>query len=531
MRTTRLAAGLIGSGVAPGAVVAIAQRAGPDFIASLFGAMLAGCVPCPIAPRRTFDETADYAEYLRARLHASRPAMTLVDDGQVPVIAPLAGATGTGPVGSVESVRQADAGATMAGRSGGDLALLQFTSGSGAVARAVPVRREALAANVRAIHRWLEMTGRDPTVSWLPPYHDMGLVGTLLAPVVAGCDLWLMQPEQFVREPVRYLSCFGVHGARLTAMPAFGLAHLVRRTRPEHLDGMDFREWRAVVVGAERIDPRVLADFHGLLGPHGLPREAILPAYGLAEATLAVTGLPLRRGWRQAWLDPTGPAHAAGAVPTRTRAGQAVVGCGLPLGGTEVEIRDPASGSPLPEAAVGEVVVRGPGVTAGPLPPGSSARLDGRRLYTGDAGFVVGGELFVLGRLGDGLKLRGRMLFAEDLEAALAEVGVPSARVTALLGYHGGSPTVVALFERPRAGWLAAARPVLRRRAEGARVVMVDAPIGAIARTRSGKPMRRPLWRRYLAGHLPGTVVPATVGRRSAVPAAPQASVTWGEPP
>jgi acyl-CoA synthetase (AMP-forming)/AMP-acid ligase II len=529
--TTRMATGVVDAGVPRGTVVANVQRAGPDFIASLFGTMLAGCVPCPIAPRRTFDESADYAAYLLARLRASRPAMTLVDDDLAPAVTPLARAAGAGPVVPVGSLREAGAAATRAGRPGGDLALLQFTSGSSAVARAVAVRHEALAANVRAIRGWLEMTELDPTASWLPPHHDMGLVGTLVAPVATGCDLWLMQPEQFVRDPARYLSCFGVHGARLTAMPAFGLAHVVRRTRPEQLDGMDFREWRAVIVGAERIDPKVLVDFHRLLGPHGLAREAVLPAYGLAEATLAVTGLPLRRGWRQVWLDAAGRSPEATAAGRSSRTdGQAVVGCGRPLGETGVEIRDPA-GAPLPEAAVGEIIVRGPSV-AGPRQPESSACLAGGVFQTGDAGFVVGGELFVLGRLGDGLKLRGRTLFSEDLEAALAEVGVPSTRVTALLGHDRGNPTVVALFERPREGWLTAAGPLLRRRAEGARVVMMDAPVGAIARTRSGKPMRRLLWRRYVAGQLPGTVVPVTVGRpASAAPAAPQVSVTMGDPP
>ena len=114
------------------------------------------------------------------------------------------------------------------------------------------------------------MTPDDPTATWLPIHHDMGLIGCLVTPVMNRSDIWVLEPEQFIQAPLRYLRCFGELGARLTAMPNFGLAYIARRIRPEQLDGLDFRQWRAVIVGAERVDPAVLDAFTKLLAPHGL---------------------------------------------------------------------------------------------------------------------------------------------------------------------------------------------------------------------------------------------------------------------
>jgi acyl-CoA synthetase (AMP-forming)/AMP-acid ligase II len=194
---------------------------------------------------------------------------------------------------------------------------------------------------------------------------------------------------------------------------------------------------------------------------------------------------------------------------------QLVVGCGRPLAGVSVEIAD-EQGNPLPEGSVGEIAVRGVSVAAGYADPSQSAFLttlsDGT-LRSGDAGFLLDGQLHVLGRLGDSVKVRGRALFAEDLESSLRTAGVPAARVAALLGYRDGEPTVVAMFEQPQKAWLSAAEELLRRRSEGALLVLVDAPRGAITRTPNGKPKRRQLWQAFLDNQLPGTIVVADPNR------------------
>ncbi|HWF72031.1 MAG TPA: AMP-binding protein, partial [Solirubrobacteraceae bacterium] len=387
-----------------------------------------------------------------------------------------------------------------------ELALVQFTSGTSARARGVAVRFDALHANIEAIRRWLGMGGEEGTASWLPVHHDMGLIGCLLTPIANASELWLMLPEQFLRRPLRYLRCFAAGDAHLTSMPSFGLAYIARRVPAAALAGLDFSAWRAIIVGAERIDPLALRRFTALLGPAGLSPAALRPAYGLAEATLAVTGVAMGERWRALGVKPG--TLALGRRVSVASGGADVVGCGRPLAGVGVEIRD-VRGRPAGEGVVGEVVVAGPAVAGGYLvaDPGSPTRIAGGEVRTGDAGFLLDGELFVLGRLGDSLKVRGRHVFAEDLELALVHAGVPAHRLTVLLGDHAGVPTAIAVLERVGAEWGAQAESILRRGAEHARIVVVDAPRGTIQRTSSGKPRRRRLWREFVEDRLAGEVL------------------------
>lgn len=500
-----IARGLVASGVGAGDVVSIVQRAGPHFVGTLFGTMAAGATPSPIAPPLTFQDRDVYRDHVQGLVRAAGPALVVAD-------ADLAGAIGelAGPdrVRSVDALLAAGTGRPDPGRDPAELALLQFTSGSSGRARGVRVPFAALEANVAAIRAWLRMTPDDPTASWLPVHHDMGLIGCLITPVVNRSDLWLLPSEEFVRNPLRYLRCFGAQGARLTSMPNFGLEYVARRVPAKALEGLDFSAWRAVIVGAERVDTGALERFCALLGPYGLDRRALLPAYGLAEATLAVTGLPLDEEWTSLAVRP-GSLAVGAHVETGTD-GQLITGCGRPLGDVTVSVVDD-EGRPLHDGAVGEIVVRGSSVALGYAEAtGDSAsltRLGDGTLRTADAGFLHDGELFVLGRLGDSMKLRGRALFAEDLESLLAGAGVPALRMATLLGYRSGEATVVAVFEQAQQEWLAAADQLLRLRTEGATVVLVDAPRGAIARTSSGKPKRRVLWQAFVDRRLPGEVV------------------------
>ncbi|MEH1123245.1 AMP-binding protein [Micromonospora sp. CPCC 206061] len=511
--TERFADGLAGAGVPPDAAVTVISHGGPRFVAALFGTMRAGATPSPLAPPMLFGDPDGYAEHVHAALTAVRPAAVLVDARLAATVAPIAASAGAPQVIEIESLLAAEATGAARDRPLAELALVQFTSGSSGRSRPVRVPHSALAANVAAIRAWLGMRGEYPTASWLPVHHDMGLTGCLITPVVDGSDIWLLSPEQFIQHPLRFLRCFGALGARHTAMPTFGLAHIVRRVRPEQLAGLDFSRWRAVIVGAERVDPVILDRFLNLLEPYGLRRRAALPAYGMAEATLAATGLPVPEEWRALRCEPASLTVGARIRVTGAADAQPVVGCGRPLDGVEVRVEDP-DGQPLPEDTVGEIVVRGVSVAAGyagpPAASGSLTTFTGDRLRSGDAGFLHGGQLFVLGRLGDSLKIRARTVFAEDLEAAMAGHGVPSHRFAAVLGVREGTSTAVAIVEHPRDGWLAAAAKVLRHRAPGAEVVVVDAPRGTILRTTSGKPKRRLLWQLFVAGRLAGNPVSST---------------------
>jgi len=508
-RSRAVAAALRRSGVGPGDTVVILSRGGPGFVAALFGVLRAGAAASPLPPPQLFGDRAAYEQHIRAALDATRPAAVAVDGELAERTVALAGAA----VLSLDAIPGDAADDPQRPVPAEAASLVQFTSGSSGRSRPIRVSHRALAANVAAIRRWLGMNGADATASWLPVHHDMGLTGCLIAPVTDGSNLWLLPPDEFVRRPLRYLRCFGEGDARLTAMPAFGLAHLLRRVRPADLVGLDLSRWRAVIVGAERIDPDTAHRFLGLLAPHGLRPEALLPAYGLAEATLAVTGRVAGAPLTTVRCDPTSLTLGRPVRRSDDPAHPAVLGCGRPLDGVEVDIAA-ADGEPVPDGTVGEIVVRGrslgDGYAAAPgseISAGSSngslTAFTGGGLRTGDAGFRLDGELFVLGRLGDSLKVRGRTVFAEDLEAAVAGGGVPARRFIAVLGVDAGRATAVGILERPEDGWAEAAERVLRRLAEGARIVVVAVGPGEVARTSSGKPKRRLLWQRFVAGALP----------------------------
>jgi acyl-CoA synthetase (AMP-forming)/AMP-acid ligase II len=500
----RVASGLRSLGVGHDDVVSIVLPSGPGFVAALFGTMLAGAVPSPLAPPMAFQDLGVYDDHVTGVLRTAQPRLVVTDLALTTAIGQLARRADVASVTTVDEVLAS--GTSQAGPSRpASLALLQFTSGSSGRARGVRISCAALEANVSAMREWLRMTSGDAIGTWLPLHHDMGLIGCLVTPVMNRSDVWVMQPEQFVHSPVSYLRWFGERGAKLTAMPTFGLAYIVRRVRPEMLEGFDFSRWRGVVVGAERLDADVFDQFHRLLAPFGFQRSAILPAYGLAEATLAVTALPPFAGWRSVAMRP-GPRAIGTAITLSDTAADsnAVVGCGRPLTGTSVTVVD-ERGQPLPDGHVGEIVVRSPSVASGYLhgeEPSSLTSIDAGSLVTGDAGFLLDGELYVLGRLGDSLKIRGRAVFAEDIEAALTTAGLPGHRLAVALGIHDGQPTAVAVLEHPRPDWTELAEQVVRRRTDGACVVVAPVSRGAITRTSSGKPKRRLLWHSFVGGTL-----------------------------
>jgi acyl-CoA synthetase (AMP-forming)/AMP-acid ligase II len=490
--TLQMADGFLHFGIRRNDVVVIVLPGGSEFVAALFGSMLAGAIPSVVAPPRAFQSGAAYDSHLCNVLETASPRLVLTSAELVPSVVSVPG-TKTEVITADELVNAGASGSATPRPARADLALLQFTAGSSGQVRGVRVSYKALEANVAAIRSWLDWSSHDSAAFWVPHYHDMGLIGGLIAPMASQCDVWLLSPEQFVRRPLEYLRCFGERGARLTALPAFGLEYMTRRIRQADLHGMDFSAVKGFVVGAELIDPATLTRFRDLLLPFGLPPNALLPAYGLAEATLAVTGVPLGQTW-------TARSPSSGAAP--------VVGCGRPLGETEVAIVG-EDAKPLPEAQIGEIVIHGTSVASGYNSPQSSSSLtifaEGV-LRSGDAGFVVGGELFPVGRLGDSIKIRGRSLFAELLETELTKAGYPREHNSVVLGMRDGSPAVVWISERLGGRDPREAVTLLSRLTEGAAVLLIQAARGAIPRTSSGKPRRRMLWNAFIHDRVSGTV-------------------------
>jgi acyl-CoA synthetase (AMP-forming)/AMP-acid ligase II len=495
---------LCAAGLCPGDVVALVYGNSPAFVAAFFGCLMAGGTPAPIAPPGRFHDGPGYLDHVSRLLRLARPRLVSTTARWAPMLSPAAERAGSRivvpePGGGGRGPATAAAPA--------ELGLLQFSSGSTGPARAVQVPLAELEVNLDFIECWMGGTAADASASWLPLHHDMGLIGCLLLPVSRGCNVWLMEPEQFVRSPARWLRCFGEYGAAFSAMPNFGLAHVTRRVTAADLDGMRFHGWRALVVGAERVDATAVESFTRLLEPSGFSRRAVLPSYGLAEATLAVAGSRRDEGMLTISVDPATLAPGAQVKLAAEPADRVrIVSCGRPLPRVSVTIIDEEAG-PLPEGSVGEITVAGPCVARGCLGPGEDEyqRFDGV-VRTGDAGFLLDGQLYVLGRIGDTVKLRGRWLFAEHLEDVVRTVAPSHWRHVTLLGYVHGRETAVVVIEGDVADRAESVGTLVARHADGLRVIVVHARRGSILRTTSGKPRRRALWQRFAAGQL-GTAV------------------------
>ncbi|WP_229402940.1 AMP-binding protein [Micromonospora okii] len=485
----RAAGRLREAGVKPGEAVPLVCPTSPAFVAGFFGALALGATPCPVAPPVAYRDPAAYVRHL-SRVVELVDARVVVTTAAGAAVVPLRGVTVLTNVDTEHPGPERFEPAP-------PTAVVQFSSGSTGPQRGVQVSMAAMSANIAAIRSWLSYTEDDAMVSWLPLHHDMGLVGALLMPMTAGTDVWMLQPEQFLRSPARWLSPFR-SGATTSVAPTFGLAHLVRRARVADLRGLDLRTWRSLVVGAEPVRGEVLDAFTHLLAPYGFEPETLLPAYGLAEATLAVTGTRSGRGRRVRILPGTLAPGQPVQVTDDTSVGVELVGSGEPLPGVQVRLLGP-TGAPVPDGAAGEIEVRGCTVATGYLADDGPGRFDGV-VRTGDVGFRRDGNLFVVGRLGDSTKQFGRWLFAEELESVAVARSPRPTRTVVLLGGDAEGAAVVAMVEDDLGDSAAAIGGALANRVTPARVRVYSAPEGWIARTTSGKPQRREMWRRLVSG-------------------------------
>lgn len=506
----RIAALLTEAGTKLNEPVSLMLSTSRDFIAGFFGTLLTGAIPSPIAGKSAFRRRDSYITHVAGVLKAARPSVVLADGVLIDMAADAAKHAGT-----TFAVAKLDWGVAPDGavrrRPVAETALLQFTSGSSGNPRGVPVSPKNLDANMAAMFEWLGFSAEEPGASWLPLHHDMGLVGTLCT-IASQADLWLMTPDQFLRNPLRWISCYGRQGATMSVAPSFGYAYAARRLRPEDLDGQDLSGWRVAVLGAERIDPVGVGAFTALTQPFGFRPESLVPAYGMAEATLAVSGVAPGKSNTIVRLAPDGlrPGKPVEVLERRTLGRDKVTdqgwltGCGPQLTGVMADIID-ENGDPLDEGCFGEIRIRGRSVTRGywgSTDPGSSTVFTSDGLHSGDSGFILEGELYVVGRIGDSIKVRGRMVHAEDLEVALAQAtGRPAWRCAVVMGNIAGTDLVAAFIEDKQADWLGRVVPLLRSFTSADMALAVfQGRLGCVERTTSGKPRRRVMWRRLLNG-------------------------------
>ncbi|MEO5873977.1 MAG: AMP-binding protein [Streptosporangiaceae bacterium] len=503
----KVGAAMIEDGLLPGDVICAIIPTDYQLVSTYFGAWTAGGVICLITPPM-FQTGEEYVEHVAAILRQAKPRLTVASPELAELTAQCMERAGL--AGEPWVPREADHEAEL--QPAGDLALMQFTSGSSGEPRGVRVTWENLEANSELIIRVAGYQDGHEAVSWLPLYHDMGLIGGFLTVVTRQGSLHLMRPDQWIREPMRWIE--RIQGRQHAAAPPFAWAFMARRIKKEQLAGIDLSAWTSAISGAEPVDPAGMEAFAQLMEGTGFTRNIFRPAYGLAETTLCVTitdgtssPLSVRPDTESLNFGEVVDIKEERLIGPESLADKAgwMVGCGTPIEAAAPTRVCDADGNELPAGHLGEIVVGGPSICAGyhAGAEGKSTRFEGGRVFTGDAGFFHKDQLFVLGRMGDSLKVRGRSVYVEDLETKLSEVtGLHKGRITVVAVPGVGTRGVALFVEAGEGEWVVQARRLLARRLDDAEVTIVTGPRGLIERTSSGKPRRRYMYERLQAGTL-----------------------------
>jgi fatty-acyl-CoA synthase len=423
-----LARRFAGLGLVPGDRIGLIAETGPEFAAAFFGAVYAGAWPVPLPLPTSFGGGNAYVEQLKIQLSSCDPKLFLYP-ADLEAFAGDAAHQLDLHARSWESLGEVapDNAAALHEASGDDIAYLQYSSGSTRFPHGVAVTHHALLDNLRAHGLGLEVEDSDRCVSWLPWYHDMGLVGCLLSPLANQLSVDYLKTEDFARRPLAWLDLITRNpGTTLSYSPTFGYDICSRRmssqTRAE--DRFDLSRWRIAGNGADMIRPDVMQAFVDCFAPAGFKARSFCPSYGLAEATLAVSLMPPGEGIRLELVEEhelSGQADDDAARPRRYRA---IVNCGKPVTGMEVEIRGP-DGSLLPDRGIGKLYVRGASVMAGYFRDEESTRAclsDDQWLDTGDMGYLSSGYVFIVGRAKDMIIINGRNHWPQDIEWAVEQL-------------------------------------------------------------------------------------------------------------
>jgi acyl-CoA synthetase (AMP-forming)/AMP-acid ligase II len=410
-------------GVLPGDRVALVFPTSIEFFDAFFGVLLAGAVPVPLYPPVRLGRLAEYVarttrmlELVSARLVLSdRRVRRLLGQAVAPARPPLGCATLEELPGRLADPVRVEA---------DDLALVQFSSGTTVDPRPVALSHRAVVAQtVRLNGFWPQPADRpvDSGVSWLPLYHDMGLIGCVFPALEHPGTLTLIPPEIFVARPALWLRTISRYRASISPAPNFAYGLCVDKVRDDQLDGVDLSCWRVALNGAEPVAPRVLRSFADRFSSWGFRREALTPVYGLSEAALAVTFSELGSPFATRRFDRERLAHAGRAVEALD--GVEMVALGRPLPDFELRVVG-EDGESVEDREVGRIHVRGPSLMDGYLdqPDATAAALRDGWLDTGDLGFVYDGSLFLTGRAKDVLILRGRNHSPHEVEDAVAAV-------------------------------------------------------------------------------------------------------------
>jgi fatty-acyl-CoA synthase len=514
-KASATATALVHGGLERGETAALMLRTEFGFFSAFFGVLLAGGVPVPLYPPFRLDRIEEYVE---RQVHILRNA-----EARVLITFDEARRVGNLLKAQVPSLRASSTPAELAWTDAPapalhleprDAALIQYTSGSTGAPKGVLLTHENLLANIRASGQAGGVHSGDVMVSWLPLYHDMGLIGSWLLPLYHGIPVALMPPQAFLARPARWLQLVHRHRGTLSSAPNFAYDLCVRKVRDEEIQGLDLSSWRAALNGSEAVSAETLERFERRFAPYGFRREAFMPAYGLAEVAVAFSFSPVGRRFRVDALDRASferdrearPSSPGTAYPLR------FVSCGNPLPGYEVRIVNEA-GHVLEEREVGRIQVRGPSLTPGYYrnPEATRAVLHEGWMDSGDLGYLADGELFVTGRRKDLIIVGGRNLSPTEIEEVVGEV--PGIRKGCAVAFGLPSPelgterlVVVAETREHAPEALARLRAAITERLAEVLDLPPDevvlAPPGSVRKTSSGKLRRGATREAWLRGEL-----------------------------
>jgi fatty-acyl-CoA synthase len=514
---SQIAAGLAARGVSRGDTVALMLPTGFDFLRAFQGTLLLGAVAVPIYPPIRLDRLAEYAERQSAILR-SAGVRIMITIGRAKAVAQVlkAGVPSLLDVVTAEELA-ADprAAVRMAPQSKpDDLAFVQYTSGSTGSPKGVALTHANLMANVRAIGLGLDSRPVEVGVSWLPLYHDMGLIGSWLFTMASAYPLALRSPLSFLARPERWLHDIHRRRGTMSAAPNFAYELCVRRIRDEDIEGIDLSSWRSALNGAEPVRPETIDRFVARFSKYGFRRETMMPVFGLAECSVGLAFPPVERGPKFDRVDraafETGHARPAAADDPHANV---FVSAGRALPEHEIRILDD-EGRVLPEREVGRLAFRGPSMTAGYFrneeATAAIRRADGF-LDTGDLAYLADGELYIAGRLKDLIIRGGRNLVAAEIEEAASEVsGIRKGCVAAFGVTEARSGTEQVVIVAETKALARAERDEIERQVIDRVTTAIGAPPdivrlvpqGSVPKTSSGKIRRNDTKKLYLSGEL-----------------------------
>ncbi len=503
---------LIAAGVKPGDRIALIAETGAEFAALFFGTIYAGAWPVPLPLPTSFGGRDSYVGQLVVQLSSCDPTMLFFPPEIAAMAVEAAKKQGVAPMDWSDFAARPAPVADLPEQQSNETCYLQYSSGSTRFPHGVAVTHAALLNNLAAHSHGMEVRDSDRCVSWLPWYHDMGLVGCLLSPVANQVSVDYLKTEDFARRPLAWLDLISRNsGTTLSYSPTFGYDICARRVSSQtHVaDRFDLSRWRVAGNGADMIRPDVMQSFVDAFADAGFSASAFLPSYGLAEATLAVSIMPPGEGIVVELVEETelsGAANDAGR-PTRYRA---IVNCGRAARDMVIEVRD-EGGNALPDRAVGKVWCTGPSLMTGYFrdPESTAACLIGGWLDTGDMGYLSDGYIYIVGRAKDMIIINGKNHWPQDIEWAVEQLpGFKSGDIAAFaITAPGGeeTPAVLVQCRTSDDAERVALRETIRDRVRaitGMNCLIELIPPRTLPRTSSGKLSRSKARAQYLAGEI-----------------------------